>query len=122
MRPSVINEYSVEGKSIVPYLSRPVLVNVQNPRDLYIRGDANRDFDVNISDVILILRYLFVFEKTLCHSPMDSNNDGRINIIDASRLVEFLFRGGIMPQRPFPLLGILPGRDGTLEDDLGNDC
>jgi Dockerin type I domain/Beta-propeller repeat len=66
--------------------------------DGYICGDANRDFDVNISDAAWIINYVFVGGDP--PSPIesgDANCDGMVNISDAVWIINYVFVGGYDP-------------------------
>jgi DNA-binding beta-propeller fold protein YncE len=77
----------------------------------FIRGDANRDGKVDISDAVARLNcnWLFLGPGPChgCDAAADANGDGRVNIADAQYLLNFLFLGGPPPPPPFPA----PGRD-----------
>ena len=60
-----------------------------------VRGDSNGDAELNITDLIFILEYLFRGGDDLaCAAAGDANGDGEINISDVSTLAMFLFLGG----------------------------
>ena len=76
----------------------------------FIRGDANRDGLIDISDAVTILTYLFLGgEKPLCIDALDTDDSGLLDITDAIYLLSFLYTGGPAPRDPFPG----PGRDPT---------
>ncbi|MDE0960391.1 MAG: endonuclease [Planctomycetota bacterium] len=78
----------------------------------FIRGDANRDSAVDISDPILLLDLLFGNSTQLsCEDAGDANDDGSIDISDAVAVLQALFSGaGPLPQ-PYPLEGDDPTPD-----------
>lgn len=57
------------------------------------RGDVNRDGEVDISDVVNGLQYLFDNQLITCEDAADANDDGQINVADAVRLLGLLFNG-----------------------------
>ena len=115
-RPVPFNEIVNEGRSLRPSLDLKGLeITVAPERSLFIRGDCNRDFSLNITDVVVIVRYLFIGQDVECLDPMDVDDTGRIGITDAIVLADFLFGRGFAPALPFPN----PGQDLT-EDELGN--
>jgi Dockerin type I domain/FG-GAP-like repeat/von Willebrand factor type A domain len=64
----------------------------------YFCGDANRDFNVNISDAICIINYIFVGGNT--PEPIesgDANCDGTVNVSDAVYIINYIFVGGNAP-------------------------
>ncbi len=78
---------------------------------VFLRGDANRDGQIDISDVVTMLSFLFAgLETPGCLDAVDSNDDGGIDIADAVRLLAYLFAGAPPP----------PG-GGTCQADLTHD-
>ncbi len=73
---------------------------------LFLRGDANHDKKVDLSDAITILNYLFNGGLLSCQDSADANDDGRIDISDAIRILNFLFQGGERIATPYPEAGI----------------
>jgi dockerin type I repeat protein len=64
----------------------------------YQCGDANSDFDVNISDAAWIVNYIFVGGEA--PNPIeagDANCDSNVNISDAVWIINFVFVGGSEP-------------------------
>jgi hypothetical protein len=83
---------------------------------LFIRGDANRDAAVDISDALFILLYLFQGPvESTCRDALDADDRQAIEITDAIYLLSFLFQGGPSPPAPYPA----PGLDPTADDPLG---
>ncbi len=71
----------------------------------FIRGDADGDGDVTITDPIFTLQYLFRRgDEPPCPAAADSNDDERIDITDAIQTLFVLFGGERMP-RPYPQAG-----------------
>jgi len=67
----------------------------------FIRGDANGDSTVDISDATNMLNWLFLGAAAPgCVASNDSNGDGVINISDPTHLLNFLFLGGSAPPAP----------------------
>ena len=80
-----------------------------------MRGDANFDGVVNISDVIFTLSFLFVGGPVpLCDDAADADDNGRLDITEAIRTLNSLFLGAQMLPPPFPE----EGQDST-PDSLG---
>ncbi len=74
------------------------IVISQPPQPDYICGDANSDDDVNISDAVFVINYIFVAGTT--PDPIDSadtNCDDGVNISDAVWIINFVFAGGNAP-------------------------
>jgi hypothetical protein len=82
------------------------------PAVTFIRGDANRDGSVDLTDPLLILNALFAGAAAPCADASDVNDDGRVNVTDAVYALEFLFAGGSPPGAPHPDAGVDPTDDG----------
>ena len=81
----------------------------------FIRGDVNDDNDVNISDPIRALNYLFAGgDAPPCFDAADANNDSELNITDPIYELNFLFGGGDPIPSPYPDCGPDVGPDDTL--------
>ena len=66
----------------------------------FLRGDANHDGEVDLSDAVSIIAYLFLNGKApRPEEASDINADGSLDLADAVYLLNFLYRGG--PQPPF---------------------
>ncbi|MEM7235645.1 MAG: alkaline phosphatase family protein, partial [Planctomycetota bacterium] len=80
--------------------------------DPFLRGDANTDGQVDLSDGVLIFSYLFLGTARLrCFDAADTLDTGRINVTSGIYLLNFLFSGGTPPPAPF----------GTCETDPTDD-
>jgi len=78
-----------------------VIHNINVLCELFNRGDANTDGELNIADAVFILTYLFGDTHLPCEKAADSNDDGQLNIADAITLLSHLFAGqGPLPE-PF---------------------
>ncbi len=82
----------------------------------FVRGDANFDDRVNISDPVAVLRFLFSEGEIACADAADADDSGTVDVSDAIRTLDFLFRKGTRLPQPFPE----PGDDPTA-DPLGCD-
>lgn len=79
----------------------------------FVRGDANQDGVVDISDGSFILNYLFRGGSAPgCADPADANDDGVIDISDASHIYGFQLLGTAQMPAPYPN----PGYDPTSND------
>jgi hypothetical protein len=77
----------------------------------FLRGNANGDTQVDISDAIYMLNYLFLGGPDLpCKASGDANGDANVDISDGIYLLNFLFLGGPTPAAPYPRCGPLQGR------------
>jgi hypothetical protein len=77
----------------------------------FIRGDANGDSNLDISDGVKTLLYLFIGDTTGCADAMDANDSGDLNVTDAIYLLNFLFLSGPQPLEPYPVAGPDPTAD-----------
>jgi len=78
----------------------------------FFRGDANADHRFDISDPVTILRHQFHGDAEIhCDDAADTNDDGTLDISDATFAFNYLFRGGPPPSEPFPEEGYDPTDD-----------
>ena len=71
-----------------------------------IRGDANSDGLVNITDVLFSIQHLDHPEcSAFCLLAADSNSDGNYGIPDIIYTLNYLFMGSSAPPCPFPECG-----------------
>jgi hypothetical protein len=78
----------------------------------FIRGDANDDGTVDLSDGIAVLLHLFAGGSALeCEDHGDADDNGSLNVTDALVILNYLFRGGTAPRAPFPGAGTDPTAD-----------
>ena len=76
----------------------PGLLCLGATADDFIRGDSNGDGEINISDVIFTLSYLYRGGSVPpCIAATDSNGNGRLNVIDVMFILSYLYRGGPAP-------------------------
>jgi VCBS repeat protein/dockerin type I repeat protein len=71
------------------------------------RGDGNGDGDLDVSDAVCMIKYLFMGGAgggmvVRCLEAADSNNDGVIDCSDAIFVFNYLFLGGDTPASPGP--------------------
>lgn len=98
---------TTEGRAHVyiiygPYLDRP-----------FVRGDANRDGRVDVSDPVFVLRHLFSGDEgSRCDDAADVDDRGQIDLTDAVGLLNYLFAGTVPPAPPHPEAGLDPTPDG----------
>jgi hypothetical protein len=81
----------------------------------FLRGDANADGGLDLSDAIWTLGYLFVDaarHPLRCEDAADTNDDGDLDITDPIYLLQHLFQGGPAPAAPYPQAGV----DGTADE------
>ena len=86
-----------------------VIVEIENE---FERGDANQDGDINITDPIVVLGWLFLGTvEEICQDAADADDDNKVDIADAVYILSFLFLGGEAPDEPFGHLGLDPTPD-----------
>ncbi|MCD6087380.1 MAG: hypothetical protein J7K11_05390 [Candidatus Hydrothermae bacterium] len=98
-------------------LNQPIPLNLYDGLvridQYFVRGDANADGSLNVTDVVYVMDQLFPISNFYCLDAADANDDGNINVSDAVFILAHLFPSTGFPP-PFPTCG----RDPTL-DDLG---
>jgi len=95
-----------------PLIDALVEITPRTPRTVFLRGDANDDGTLGLSDAISTLLHLFSAEFPLsCYDAADANDDGRLDISDAIQTISYLFLGADAPPEPFPE----PGDDPTAD-------
>lgn len=75
----------------------------------FVRGDANADGVIDLSDPITILSRLFLggIGEFECADAVNANADGDIDISDGILLLHHLFHGARPPPPPFPGCGLV---------------
>jgi hypothetical protein len=78
----------------------------------FVRGDADGNGELDISDSIFSLLHLFAGRAAPdCVKAADVNGDGIVDISDITYELRFLFLGGPAPESPFPACGPDPTSD-----------
>ncbi len=82
----------------------------------FVRGDANSDATINLTDGVVLLLYLFGNGQLACKDAADTNDSGTLEITDAIIIFGWLFGGnGPDPAPPTPT------SPGYLVSDCGPD-
>ena len=69
----------------------------------FLRGDADGQVGLHLTDSIFVLNYLFLGgSEPPCVDAADVDDNGEVNIADATSLLSFLFLGGQTPPAPGP--------------------
>lgn len=77
----------------------------------FLRGNANSDSGIDLSDAVYLLAFLFQGgPPPRCDDAADSNDDGSLDLSDAIFTLAFLFQGGPPTPEPGPFV---PGPDPT---------
>jgi hypothetical protein len=88
-----------------------------SPQPEFLRGDANGDCSVNITDPTYTLNHLFLEgSPPVCPDAADADDSGDIILTDAVYSLNFLFLGGPGPPDPGPFAA---GADPPPADGLG---
>ncbi len=96
--------------------SSGVSFTVNAPPEEFIRGDANLDAIVDVSDAIKCVLHLFGGLPVTCLDALDADDSGDLNVTDPILLLNYVFKAGVAPAAPFPA----NGPDPTAGDPL--DC
>ena len=73
----------------------------------FVRGDANGDGTVDMSDALNILNCQFAGQRcSTCDSAADVNDDDSVDLTDALSALNFLYRGAARPPLPYPTCGV----------------
>ena len=84
------------------------------PPPSFVRGDANEDGLVDLSDAVKIVFALFGGQLLGCEDAADVDDSEALDITDAIYLLDFLYREGSAPPAPFP--GVGPDPSGEVLD------
>ena len=71
----------------------------------FIRGDANHDGVVDLSDGIEALLVIFGITSSSCLEALDVDDDARLTLADPIRIFDHVFGGGPAPGSPYPEYG-----------------
>ena len=83
------------------------------PGPEFVRGDANNDLSVNLSDGVSIFQDLFLglVASALYRDALDADDSGDISITDGIYILNFLFSNGPTLPLPYPDAGTDPSDD-----------
>lgn len=85
------------------------------PETGFRRGDCTADGAHDIADVIAYAAFLVSQEATPdCLEACDVNGDSKNDFSDAVSMLDYLFRGGAVPEEPFPCCGPDPHPESSL--------
>ncbi|MDE0959885.1 MAG: Ig-like domain-containing protein [Planctomycetota bacterium] len=93
--------------SIVISVTAPVSTQLS-----VIRGDANIDGQLDVSDPVETVLYLFDADPVACLLALDSNDDEYVDLGDIIFSLNNLFSTGADPAAPFPFCGLDPTTGG----------
>jgi hypothetical protein len=97
-----VDDGAAEDQTDTEEVEVTVLGDSTEPR--FRRGDSTDDGQLNITDPIRLLNFLFLgnVEAPSCRDAADSDDDGVLSITDAIQVLRFLFLGGLAPAPPGP--------------------
>ena len=73
----------------------------------FVRGDSDDNGQLNLTDAVFILQYLFrAGAVPSCLQAGDVNRDGGVNLSDAVAILSYLFLAGEPPRDPFSECGL----------------
>jgi len=80
----------------------------------FVRGDADGDGVLAISDAVVVLQHLSAARDPglRCLDAADADDSGALNVTDAIYVLSSLFQGGATPPAPFPVCGADTTEDG----------
>ena len=110
-----IAPYTVEmqtrtGHNGIAHIDYDNFILTTNKNSQFIRGDANMDGILDVSDAVKGLLHLFRDDSLNCQDAVDVNDDGKLDISDPIFLLNYLFKGGQQIPPPKEL-----GTDDTLD-------
>jgi hypothetical protein len=90
---------------------------------VFIRGDANGDGVVDISDAVVLVEQLYLGgPEGDCLMARDADGDNRIGVLDLVTVLGHLFLGDISPWAPFPRCGRFGGLRKSKFDCRSHPC
>lgn len=99
----------VDGSVVVPHQVDIPVVMLPDYGQCFVRGDCTDDAQLDISDPVLLLDYLFGTGSLSCKSACDIDDDDQLDVGDVVGLLGFLFSGTGPLVAPFPMCGVDPG-------------
>lgn len=80
------------------YVAGQTAADIRVIKYLQLKGDANGDRNLSVSDVIYIINYLFKGGPApVSVQAADANCDGSVSVSDVIYLINYLFKGGPAP-------------------------
>ena len=87
----------------------------------FVRGDANANGQIDLTDAINLLNYLFLGTPApSCLEAADADNNAQLLINDAILILGWLFTGGVAPEEPSPTTSNYPASDCGPDPEGGN--
>lgn len=73
--------------------------------EYFVRGDANADGQVDLTDALATLNHLFQNGADVCLEAADADASGQVDLSDAVTVLNHLFQGGPAPAAPSSFRG-----------------
>lgn len=113
--PGSWNFQLTDGQSFIDQLPVENLIGASATWvDHFIRGDANLDASIDISDAETIVAGCWQGVPFPCPDAADANDDGSLDISDVITVLQYLFSGSEPPPAPYP-----DANEDPTDDDLG---
>jgi hypothetical protein len=112
----VRNALAISGENFAPCNLQTASVDLLWAHGIqpFVRGNANGDANLDISDPAFLLNELFYGGlSSRCREAEDTNDDGRVDISDAIFAFGYLFLGTRAPPAPFPSCAVNAEDDST---------
>jgi hypothetical protein len=110
--PPLDNIFVVGGLTILPGLYSGEITLGASPGTQFLRGDVDENGEVDLSDALALVNYLFTGQATAtCLDTLDADDSGSVDLTDSIYLLNYLFKGGTPPPPPFPEPGLDPTAD-----------
>jgi hypothetical protein len=109
--PPLSNILVVDNQSIPVDEMAEGIIDLPDPPPFpaFVRGDANSDGSLDISDAMHILDYRFLGgRRPACMNAADANDDEDVSMADAVFILGYLFQGAAAPSAPMPAAGVDP--------------
>lgn len=88
----------------------------------FVRGRVNGDTEIDVSDAVSIVLYLFAGQEADCLDALDTNDDGTLNVADVAHLAAALFQGAWPLPAPAEACGVDPTPDDLDCSDASISC
>jgi hypothetical protein len=96
----------LEALTVGPPFLSGIRLKRQDEGPKFIRGNADAEGTINLSDGVFILNHLFLGGPVPpCLEAADADGNGKLNLSDAVYLFNHLFLGGPPPPEPHPECG-----------------
>jgi hypothetical protein len=113
-----MDEVMIFDRALAPSELEAMFANPCEPlcrRFLFDRADCNGDGEVDISDPVCTLNWLFLgSSEPVCLAATNVNEDAEVDISDPVYLLSYLFLGGPAPLPPFRGCGLSNAADEAL--------